>query len=329
MTSYRYTLEIRAADGRDLGDFPVEPDWLPAIEGTAFEGVRRGHFETLEAAPPGAVTPSWHASLGEPYVERFRVRVGDELATELGTSYLAADARRVSAALVAGGQLAAGETFTYAVCAFAGPDAGGDDDDLDVEPLSAAPAFVDSSLREWIAAAVVHGELHPDDLPVFVPRHVLDEAVARAREAGDVETGGVLLGRLHRDRRAPEVFVEITAQIPAASVCAAATRLTFTPETWAAADAARALRRRGEASLAWWHLHPWFCTRCPEQRRRLCVFARSVFSHDDVHLHRVCFGRPYQVALLLSDHGGDALEVALYGWRRGVVEERGFYVTGD
>ena len=53
---------------------------------------------------------------------------------------------------------------------------------------------------------------------------------------------------------------------------------------------------------------------------------RPFFSNTDIHMHRTVFPRAYQVALLVSDHGREALEVNLFGWRQGGVVARGFEI---
>jgi hypothetical protein len=167
---------------------------------------------------------------------------------------------------------------------------------------------------------------------VFVPRRVLMEAEAQARAGGDVETGGVLLGRLHRDAAAEaapgDLFLEVTAQLPAEHTVSQATRLTFTPATWAAAAAALALRGLAESVVGWWHFHPDFCRLrgCPPERRRSCAASSAFFSSEDVHLHATCFGAAHHVALLLSDGIRDGLSWSLYGWSHGMVAARGFHV---
>jgi hypothetical protein len=85
------------------------------------------------------------------------------------------------------------------------------------------------------------------------------------------------------------------------------------------------LRAGGEVLLGWWHLHPEFCARCPEQSRARCAFRRPFFSNEDVALHAACFPRAWQVALLVSDLGEPELRVNLFGWRDAMIAERGFF----
>jgi hypothetical protein len=54
--------------------------------------------------------------------------------------------------------------------------------------------------------------------------------------------------------------------------------------------------------------------------------SRPFFSNTDIHMHRAVFPRAYQIALLVSDHGRESLEVSLFGWRHGSVVSRGFEV---
>jgi proteasome lid subunit RPN8/RPN11 len=165
---------------------------------------------------------------------------------------------------------------------------------------------------------------------VLVPAHVLDEILAHARQAGDVETGGILVGHLRRTPGASrELYVEVTAQVPALHAESQTAKLTFTAETWSEAQSFLELRGRDELMVGWWHLHPHFCKACPPESRSDCVFARDFFSTEDVHLHRTCFSRAWQIALLASDHGGPEPSIALFSWRNGSVVQRGFDVLAD
>ncbi len=333
---YRYVIEMHCEDGRRLGQVAVSPDWQPAIESAAFQAMRRGLLPAIGSTPPGRIEPIWHEKLKPPYVSGFRVAVrdvaGDDGACELPTAYLRDAARAASSDFVQKGELKSGELFTYLVCAFPaaaasndGPAAPGFAIEEVVEPLP----LVDTPLQSFLANAVTCGDTLAEDVPVFVPQRVLDEAVAMARAAGDSETGGILVGKLHRDRDTPEIFVEVTALIAAPHTLANATQVTFTAETWAAVDAALALRRRNELKLGWFHSHPDWCRKCPEENRERCQLSRPFLSADDVHLHGVCFGRAYHVALLISDNIRTGHTWSLFGWRRGTVAARAFHILQE
>ena len=126
----------------------------------------------------------------------------------------------------------------------------------------------------------------------------------------------------------------MTAQIPAQHTEQELARLTFTPETWTAVDAALALRDGGEIQLGWWHSHPasHWCDACPPEKRQRCKTAGTpsgdFFSAHDVALHRAVFPRAYSIALVLSDGCGNAGTPVwrLFGWRYGMVMARGFHL---
>src|SRR5262245_21241186 len=272
---YRYALEHYGRDGRLLGQTPVMPDFEPAREWAYFEAVRRGGRPLLTAPPAAPVVPVWSEELGPPHVSGIRV-----LESELDSAYFLELARSQAAAYLAKGELARGESYRYRVCAYAaepeedprGPLAFG------VEALAEPIELDQRALTAVLADEEAVGEQAALDAPVFVADAVLREIGELADQAGELETGGVLVGRLSRDAAGPEVFAEVVAQIPARHAEARGTSFGFTPETWAAADAALALRGGRELMLGWWHSHPWFCKRCPEERRRACAFARPFFS---------------------------------------------------
>jgi proteasome lid subunit RPN8/RPN11 len=331
---YRYALDILSEDARALERVVLAPDWTPALEWVRFEGIREGRLPLVAAPARGVVEPVWDGGAGAPFVAAFRAVVrgtdGAEVAREVPKAYVRGFAQRASASLVERGVLKVGDAFRWAVSAF--PVAAVDDpacDDFSVEDVVEPLPVTDASLASFFARSVASGPDEPAGrTPVFLPARVLEEAVAAARAAGDVETGGALLGRLRRDAGAAEIFVEITAQIAALHTVSQSTRLTFTSDTWAAVRAAIALRRQNELLIGWWHAHPDFCRlrNCPIERRKTCTGASPFFSAEDVHLHATCFPSAYHVALLISDSTADGMTWSLFGWSQGMVAARGFHV---
>jgi hypothetical protein len=338
--SYTYTLDFYRGDGTALGQRALEPDWTPALEWVHFEGIREGRLPAVMAVnrAPGAcrVEPVWHPQSGQPYVSGFRVVLSANgygtVSRQIPRTYLRGPALQVAAAFVDQGLLQTGETFRYLVSAFAGPrttpapDLTGNG--FAVEEIAQPLPLRSASLETFLTGAVPAGGEHvTGDFPVFVRQVVLDEALELSRHAGDVETGGVLVGLLHHDSSVPEVFAEVTAQIAAPHTEAAATKLTFTPDTWAAVRAALALRKEGELMIGWWHHHPDFCKlrNCPEEKRRVCTASSAFFSAEDVALHTALFARGYNTALLISDSAASGLTTSAFGWRQGMVTTRGFY----
>ena len=320
--SYRFALEHFTREGRRLGQSLVAPDFGPARECAHFAAVRRGALPLVTAPACGAVAPIWCDELGPPHVSGIRV-----LESEFPTEYFLELAQKKAVEYVERGELARGEAYRYRVCAYpADAEAPPPEVALSfgVEALPEPIALGERSLAELLTHAEPAGEADALDLPVFIAAEVVAEVCELAQKAGELETGGVLVGRLHRDPLRPEVFAEVVAQIPARHAEARGTSFAFTPETWAAADAALALRGGRELMLGWWHSHPEFCRNCPEERRRSCSFARPFFSAEDVHLHRTCFPQAWQLALLVSDLPETGPTPALFGWRMGKVVERGF-----
>jgi hypothetical protein len=164
---------------------------------------------------------------------------------------------------------------------------------------------------------------------VFVSPAVVEEATALTLDEGASETGGILIGHLHRDPVSGQVFVEITAQIPARHTVGSSVKLTFTADTWTDVRATIALRSHDEMMLGWWHSHPareW-CKECPPERQRACPLGAGFLSSDDRALHRAMFPRAFCVALVMTNTT-DGARARLFGWRSGVLQPRGFRLLG-
>jgi hypothetical protein len=195
-------------------------------------------------------------------------------------------------------------------------------------------------------AALRHEDAKPQDFEVYIPGAVLDEASALTAGAGDVETGGILIGHIcpeqhaapSRDPAAPstrpsaEICVAITALIPARHTVGHATKLTFTSDTWTDVRRAVELRGSGEIVLGWFHSHPqhaWCRERaCPLEQQRQCPSAMGFFSTDDAALHRTMFPRAFTVALVMT-HSVRGILPRLFGWRAGLLEARGYRVLAQ
>ncbi|MCC6850253.1 MAG: Mov34/MPN/PAD-1 family protein [Deltaproteobacteria bacterium] len=332
--AYGWAIELVGDDGRAVGRVGIAPDWRPAVDWTHFDGVRAGVLPARARTDAGAVEPRWDAALGAPYVDGFRVsvRAGDRVATrDIPRRYLGDLARDAAAELAARLGLRGERDVRWLVRATAEPGAAPAPDDAGfaVEPEARPWPVRDAPLAPFVGAAMRVGA--PDGgLPVFFPPTVLEATHARARAAGDVETGGVLLGRLFRDVEPPhELFVEVTAELPAEHAIATATAITFTAKTWSAARRAVAARGRDEIVVGWIHSHVDFCRlrNCPPERRRTCTASHPFFSPEDVHLHTTCFPIGWQVALLVSDSAATGgLTSSLYGWSEGMVAPRAFHV---
>lgn len=339
---FRYVADVQSESGEPLGRLTVDPDWEPAVQWAHLQAVRQGELPPLMRCSSARVEPVWHAECGEPRVDGIRVAFDrdhrdDERSPSfvIPQAYFRSAVEVGSAVMVEEGKLQDGQRFLYEVNAFPRPRPAADlrrpsDSDFTVEeivqPLPLESASLEATLQ---GAKRINGPGWSDiDVPLFIPESVIAEAKELARQAGEVESGGVLIGKLFRDAAGSELFSVVTAFIAAAHAKAETARLTFTADTWAAVKAAVDLRGQDELLLGWAHSHPFWCKSCPEERRRDCTLLRPFFSTHDVALHRAVFSGPFHVALLLSDLGADDLACDVFGWRYGMVTHRGYYMTG-
>lgn len=343
---HRYTLELYKREPKAyLGAVPVVPDFEPALEWANFRAVRYDPARPLVLdGTPGWVEPRWDEDRGEPYVGGLRAVVAAEgrpaVAADIPLGYFSDLAQAASAQFVTSGELASGEIFEYRVCAY--PSTRRDHEErrpeeiFAVQPVPQEVPLDGRSLDDFMADSPACGEVEAESMPAFVPREVLAEVAAMMDQAGDLETGGILIGHLHRDQRRPEVFLEVTAQVPAEHAEHELSRLTFTPDTWAAVDAALELRGRGERYVGWWHTHPsgQWCQQCPPETQARCRAAGKTpgdfFSTHDAALHRAVFPRAYSVALVLAGNCRPEADPVWksYGWQYGLIRARGFYILG-
>jgi hypothetical protein len=166
-----------------------------------------------------------------------------------------------------------------------------------------------------------------------VPAGVLDEIAALTRHASPLETGGALVGHLHRDPGARAVFAAVSAQVPARHTLASSVRLVFTSDTWQDLRQALHDRGRGELMLGWWHSHPvheW-CRQdgCEKAEHERCAGAADLFSEHDRALHRTVFPGAHSVALVASHVSAADVRFSVHGWSLGMLVPRGLHVLKD
>ena len=203
-----------------------------------------------------------------------------------------------------------------------------------IKPVKQVLDVRDVIMDGFLAASSPCGSTDDEQIAVFMPREMIEETVQRMVRAGGEETGGILIGHLHRDPGRRQLFLEVTAQIPAQHAEQELARLTFTPETWTAVDAALALRGKGEIQLGWWHSHPasHWCDDCPPDTRgavRPPVRLRATFSARTTWPCIVpCFrghtALPWCSATVAAVPAAPTWR--LFGWRYGMVMARGFHL---
>jgi proteasome lid subunit RPN8/RPN11 len=338
---YRYRLEFWKQNGQPLHELPLErADFARAVEATYFDALRRGLVAEYRPALDEARLEPRFAGPGSPLAFGFRVVVplpdGGEHGRDFSAEFFERRALRVGADLVRAGRLPNKTTLLYRLSACLEAEAGEAPAGL---RFTVEPASVEVPVRPGARAAYGPTEAwdgpSADDMPVLIPRRVIEEAVDEARREPGREVGGALLGHLRRDGETGEVFLEVTCQVPAEQTMATDTSITFTPETWARVREVIALRGEGEIFVGWVHSHPFrLCGDCPRTPPPECVAKVLFFSSDDEFLMELSFAQPFMVGLLtavepkLEAALGHA-PVRLFGWRDGALGPRGFEVLDD
>ena len=336
---YRFMMELRKRDGTQLGQVPVAADWEPALEAARFTAIRRLPLAAIGANAVAELRPAWHDMLGEPYIRAVEVALqvpgAGEFSCHVPTSYFKTLAAEASAPFVQKGSLRKGEHFDYLVTAFPSPPSphgvARQRPRLEFEEVTTPLPLMSSVLEDFNARSIPVGDRNEAEIPVFIPQHVLAEADQMTRGAAGVETASVLIGHVHRDVPGGDLFLEVTAQIPARNSQATATKVSFGPETWNAVQAALDLRGENEQWVGWFHSHPasfWCNPQCSQEARAQCPLQRSFFSSDDCDVHRTVFSKAFQIALLVTNTDA-GLQHALFCWRNGVIVQRGFNIIGN
>lgn len=330
-SDYRFVLELRTLDEAVLHREALTPDWEPAVEGARLAGLRsHGVWQQACDGEP-RLEPIWHETAGPPLLRAVRVHMAHAervwFADFPTATYFGDAARSVVAAQLAAGRLKPEDRVGYVVAAYTMSEPRSGEPALRFDTADRPQPLVvrDRGFGDLRSQAVPCGEAEPSDFEVVIPEEVLEEASALTREAGDRETGGILIGHVCRDEVERDVGVEITALIPARHTVGDAVKLTFTSDTWTDVRAAVALRKADERLIGWYHSHPaqaW-CAKCPIERQRNCHFTKGFLSADDLALHRAMFPGAFTLALVVTS-SVLGLDTTLFGWRHGVLAPRGF-----
>jgi len=336
--SHRLMLGLFKRDGTALGQVPVAADWEPAVEAARLCAHRQLGLAAIGADAIVEFRPVWQTKLGEPYLSAvdavLAVPQAGEVSCRVPTAYFKSLATAASVPLVSDGRLQAGESFEYMVMAFPdespappAPQARFALEEVPV-PLTLKP----SALAGFLSRSTACGENETQDIHVFIPQAILAEADLLTRQSPAIEVASVLIGHLHRDATEGEIFLEVTAQIPARNSQGTSLKVTLGPETYEAVQSAIALRGRGEQWLGWFHSHPasaWCNPQCSPEARAQCPLQRVFFSADDCDVHRTLFPKAHSIALLFTNTDAGLLH-ALFSWRNGLIVQRGFHVLdGD
>ena len=125
---------------------------------------------------------------------------------------------------------------------------------------------------------------------IFVSEEAFDRATERGQADLTREVGGVLIGKIHKDKSGP--FLKVDATIDALYAEEKGTELTFTQETWDYIHKELESKHKDKKIVGWYHTHPGF----------------GIFLSDrDQFIHQSFFNLPYQIALVYDpkshEHG--------------------------
>ena len=337
--NHRYLVAIQREDQR-AGPLLVSPDWVPAVEWWHWRRIQLGLEPASMPPPPVIVTPVWDSQLGMPYVAGIRLihqssreseKVDSSPLWDIPLAFFYPSIQTIfsTMTLVDLEQLVRSGKVTITA------DPIEQSADSPIGRFQVKEISNDLPIRETslcLFEEQLTDQEHPNwdgrnasDFPVFIGSSVVHDMIGQSQKAGESETGGVLVGFLHRDPKSSQIFVEITAQIPALHAQGGRYSLGFTPEAWTSVQDALSLRRTKEIPLGWFHSHPFFCANCPLERQRTCSLSLPFFSQDDKALHREVFPRAFNVAFLVTNQGPAGLAVNLFGWRHGMIAERSFF----
>lgn len=353
---YHYFIEITRADEEPIGRIPVRTDWVPAVEDAYFQYQRKHNL------PPDPGNPTINPVFlpeSKLYMSGFYVSLpggnGDS-GYPFTTSYFKSTAQLMAEQLIREGHLNNGDYYRYGIIAV--PRNEIDSSTMreehtpkkkrtfTIEERRPDLNLIDTSHKGILENCNPTGLFYTQDYPVIIPMSILKSSAILTRQAGALETGGIFIGHLHRDPKSFEILGEVTAQIPLRHAQSELTTLKFTDETWCAIRSAIKLRNKNEKMLGWWHSHS-FLKRMetgvqkqdndgeknenkspPDTDMSKQCNALFMSLHDYI-LHRAVFPKAYSIALVISDCPESGITMALYGWRRGEIQERGFYIRQD
>jgi proteasome lid subunit RPN8/RPN11 len=333
---YRFVLEL-LHNGRPIHDLPLDrADFARAVEAAFFAALRRGVYHDYD--PPlerAVVEPVLETA--SPQSAGFEVVLplpdGSTQRQRFGSDFFQTLARRTGAQLAVAGRLSGDATLLYRLAAFRDEPAGRRKVGFAIEMESESPVIpIRTASRNRHGPVEAWDTPRPDDFPVLMPRHVIEESVEEARRAPGREVGGVLLGHLCRDADSGELFLEVSCLVPAEETEATALSVTFTHRTWARMREVMEWRGEGELIVGWMHSHPFrLCSECPLPVPAECQAKVLFYSTDDEFLMELSFPRPFMVGLLAAvdpklESALGHLPVKLFGWDGGLIRPRGFEV---
>ena len=160
-----------------------------------------------------------------------------------------------------------------------------------------------------------------EKLGIFLKKDCHTRLVEDIRKTAgtDRETGGVLVGEAYRNPSDKRLYIEIEDYIPAEDTRASIGALLFTHQTWAKSREQMTRQFPGKRMVGWYHTHPQMKIQSEGREE----YSTQYFSMDDLTVHRRIFNKPWQVALVTDDRGGNPI---FYCWAGDQVKSSGCHV---
>jgi len=204
-------------------------------------------------------------------------------------------------------------------------------------------------LRAKEALLGVSASTAQEPFPLFIPRGALAEMRVLARDNIAREVAGFLLGEVYQHYLTSEIFGVIQDFVPARTNQATATSVHLDGNTWQAFWEEKRLRYPDSRLLGWWHSHPCEATQlpagceapqtghehdpAPERHRSGAQQGETpgrvstlFLSEQDLFIHRRFFSTPYCVCMVVDPHAPVGEDMAIWGWRDGLLTARNAYV---
>jgi len=344
---YRYRIELINDQAQLIAQRRLElADFERAVFEAHFHAFRLGlvpqYAPTLNGA---AITPNFAGNANEPsraagFCITIPTEAAEPFACDYSFRYFAplADELRGGHVLPQAEQAETTHYYTLHALLDDGQPTGLTADALELGPASCQTPVV-KRRRAELRVSGAWDEPEKSPWPVYVARSLIEQSLDLTRNRPDVETGGLLLGQLCRDPEDGVVYVLVTGLVDNSEHTeGTATTLTFNPESFAAARAMSDLRAAGrepESIIGWLHSHPFrLCAACPLPNPVECISKVLFFSSDDRQLQATTFPQPFAIGLLVAvderiERALGRAPVRCYGWRNGVVEQRGVFVFED
>jgi proteasome lid subunit RPN8/RPN11 len=189
---------------------------------------------------------------------------------------------------------------------------------LEVEPLYPEPAF--ETIEKFVSAAEHLAPFDPDGPVVSISRHALVAAMSYADAHREMETGGLCLGRVLRDRDQDRLLISVEETLVAEHAVAGLIAhgeafLTFTPDAWREMVDTYLRKFPDLILLGWYHSHPG-----------IGIFLSSM----DRFIYDSFFIQPWQIAMVVDPiqrqagvfvrHQGHLPPPRLVAWSSGTQE---------